>query len=126
MTTSQKIIKILKEKDLTPSQLSDNTGVSVRTIERYVSGESKKISLDPAMKINESYPEYSVDWLKNNDDNDNNENKIPPGSDIQKEITRCVEFLHNHKKEAEKNTAYNMMKENNGLDWALKNLSKNP
>lgn len=57
-----KILLILKAKNLSSSQFADKLGVQRSNISHILSGRNKP-SLDFIMKIKSSFPEISTDWL---------------------------------------------------------------
>lgn len=69
-TISERMLKIIQEKDISYGQISKLTGISKSTLQRYATGETEKIPIDRLQKIAEaigSSPAYLMGW-----DDDNN------------------------------------------------------
>lgn len=58
----ERILEIIKEKGLTPSQFADEIGVQRSGISHLISGRNKP-SLEFIMKIKARYPETDLAWL---------------------------------------------------------------
>lgn len=57
-----RISHIIRSKNLTASEFADKLGVQRSGISHLISGRNKP-SIDFIMKVKETFPEYSLDWL---------------------------------------------------------------
>lgn len=57
-----RILEILKRKNLTPSQFADEVGVQRSAMSHLLSGRNKP-SLDFVLKILKRYPDITSDWM---------------------------------------------------------------
>lgn len=57
-----RISHIIRSKNLTASEFADQLGVQRSGISHLISGRNKP-SIDFIMKLKETFPEYSLDWL---------------------------------------------------------------
>lgn len=62
MKLTNRILKIIKNSGLTPSEFADKIQVQRSAISHITSGRNKP-SLDFLLKVKESYPEIDTDWL---------------------------------------------------------------
>lgn len=58
-----RIESLITNLALTPEEFADNIGVGKSTIYKLIRGDTKKITVSMAKKINSAFPEYSVDFL---------------------------------------------------------------
>lgn len=57
-----RILKIIRQKNLTPSQFADEIGVQRSGMSHLLSGRNKP-SLEFVLKVLKRYPEITADWL---------------------------------------------------------------
>ncbi len=74
----ERILEIIKEKGLTPSQFADEIGVQRSGISHLISGRNKP-SLEFIMKIKARFPETDLAWLLQGGEKDLNEGTFPGG-----------------------------------------------
>lgn len=81
-----RILALLKEKELTPSQFADEIGVQRSGMSHLLSGRNKP-SLEFIMKILRRYPDVKSDWLLYGKDEPDQELKSVPGKEEVREAT---------------------------------------
>lgn len=59
---NQRVLEIIKYKNLSPSRFADIIGVPRSTISHIISGRNNP-SLDLITKISDKFPEINIDWL---------------------------------------------------------------
>lgn len=74
----ERILEIIKEKGLTPSQFADEIGVQRSGISHLISGRNKP-SLEFIMKIKARFPETDLAWLLQGGEKDLYDGAIPGG-----------------------------------------------
>ena len=90
----ERILEILKIKNLSPAQFADLIGVQRSSISHLISGRNKP-SLEFIQRILKTFPEINTDWMLSgkgpvmNDENNMNEEISPPWiCSILKQVTK--------------------------------------
>ncbi|MEI6434529.1 MAG: helix-turn-helix transcriptional regulator [Bacteroidota bacterium] len=81
-----RILELLKEKNLTPSQFADEIGIQRSGMSHLLSGRNKP-SLEFIMKILKRYPDVKADWLLYGTNEVEAEIEPAPVQTVQKEVT---------------------------------------
>jgi len=81
-----RILELLKEKNLTPSQFADEIGIQRSGMSHLLSGRNKP-SLEFVMKIFRRYPDVKPGWLLYGKDEPEMKNESSPLQDNAKEVT---------------------------------------
>jgi len=102
-----RILEILKIKNLSPAQFADVIGVQRSSISHLISGRNKP-SLEFIQKILKTFPEVNTDWLLSgkgtvmNQENNRNEEIFPPVDLFQSDQVTNEKILEPKKQETEK------------------------
>ncbi|MCX6279720.1 MAG: helix-turn-helix transcriptional regulator [Bacteroidetes bacterium] len=81
-----RILEMLKEKNLSPSQFADEIGIQRSGMSHLLSGRNKP-SLEFIMKILKRYPDIKADWLLYGTSEAETEIETAPVQNVQKEVT---------------------------------------
>lgn len=84
MELKERIAKILLDEKITVVDFSTSIGVLQSNIYKVTRGETKKIQLKTAKKINSVYPKYSIDWILNGV----NKNSLVPEINLSEKDTK--------------------------------------
>lgn len=71
MTVVDVINELLQLYNLDIAGLAKKTGISIGPLYKMARGETSKISYQSAIKINRAFPEFSVEYLRSTDKQDN-------------------------------------------------------
>ena len=103
----ERILEILKIKNLSPAQFADLIGVQRSSISHLISGRNKP-SLEFIQRILKTFPEINTDWMLSgkgplmNGENDMNEEVSPLNDLFQPEQIAKERIIETKKQEPEK------------------------
>lgn len=103
----ERILEILKIKNLSPAQFADLIGVQRSSISHLISGRNKP-SLEFIQRILKTFPDINTDWMLSgkgpvmNDENYRNEESSPPMDLFHAETVTKEKIVEPKKPESEK------------------------
>lgn len=108
--TGENFNNLIVKTGLTPEQFSQHIDVGKSTVYKIIRGDTKKISMSMANKINKAFPQFSVEYILTL--NDTNENKAP-GESYFKQLNREKEYVQDDKQHILEDLKYKLTTNNN-------------